>query len=425
MSVEPDVAIQLGPRERRLSPARGARTDDSPSAPRYGPDPWLHARVQRSGDRADERCLVAHVRRVPCNDPAGASLGHVDLTAETPGGETDILVGALEITPADPVVVDVSPASGEPAGGTALTIVGDAFRPGARVVIGDQIYRDGDPGGCVVSDEHTITLTTSATVAGRHDVVVIDPTGVEGRATDGFDIATAPTLTSVFPEVGTAAGGSTLELSGADFVPDVIVSIDGIVQPAVDVLSPTRLRVVTTPGVPGGPYILRVESPGGQFAESAFTYVSESDPELSMISPGSGDASGGQELSILGGGFTPDTQVVFGADERTGAGGTAAPVQYIDEGLLLVTTPSSSIGTTSVMVRKQGTGQATLMSAGFTFTGDVFGSDDDGGGCSAIAIPRPPTAKDVIAGSGWIALAFVAALLHAMRLRRSAGTRPC
>jgi PKD repeat protein len=117
--------------------------------------------------------------------PGGEPNGQVDLMVANPSGDIAILPAALEITPPPPTVTGVMPTTGSMGGGTALTITGTEFHASARVVLGDQIYRDG-VGGMTVVSETTITLTTAATVPGLHDVVVIDPSGIEGRLVDAF-----------------------------------------------------------------------------------------------------------------------------------------------------------------------------------------------------------------------------------------------
>lgn len=352
--------------------------------------------------------------------PAGTPLGHVDLIVTDPAGDRDILVGGLEVTPPDPVVATVQPATGHPDGGTSVTISGAHFSPGLRVVIGDRIYREGDPDGCVLTDPMTITLDLDATIAGAHDVVVIDPTGVEGRLDQGFAVAAPPSIEGAFPRVGSASGGTVIRLTGANFVPDAQVTIDGVPQALVTVDSPTTMSIETAGGAPGGPYALRVTSPGGLTAETTFTYVPDPDPEISGVSPDEADRSGGTTVSIFGSGFTEDTRVLFGASTSTGTGGVTAPVQeLLGSTMIRVVAPSSSVGTTSVVVRNEATGQVAAVPAAFTYTGTE--EVDDGGGCAAtLPAPGPPTWRRVLGGAGWILAAVLCALL---RLRQSPSPR--
>lgn len=424
--VGPDVAVQLGRTADRY-PLRAVRGETSLQNVRGNglvagstitcsdPSLGIHG-VVWSGASVTFQFTV----------PAGAPLGHVDLVVTDPGGARDVLVGGVEITPPDPVVAGVTPGDGDPLGATPVAITGTGFRPGARVVIGDRVYRDGAAGGCVVEGPGRITLTTAATIAGDHDVVVIDPTGVEGRLDDSFEVVVQPDLTTVFPTVGAAAGGTLVVLTGRHFVPGSAVEIDGVPQADVTVRSPSRIDVVTSGGVPGGPHVLSVTTPGGLTADAAFTYLPTPDPAIHMVTPDSVDSAGGSTVTVFGGGFDGDTEVVFGADPRTGAGGAFGAVDVLDAGTLRVTTPGAAIGTTSLMVRDGLSGQVATMEAAFTFTGEIDYGDDGGGGCGAVLPRRPPTARDIAGGAGWIALAFVLGLLRSRRAggRASNGAAP-
>ena len=340
--------------------------------------------------------------------PSDATPGHFDLTVTSSSGARDVLVGGLEVTPPDPGVTGVSPGSGDPAGGDSVTVTGTGFRRGARVVIGDRVYVDGVAGGCTVLDGETIALQTAETVAGTHDVVVIDPTGVEGRANDAFHVSAPPVLHSAFPEVGSVAGGTVVRLAGENFVPGSVVTIGGIVQTQVFVASPTRIEVLTSPGALGGPYVLELTSPDGASAELAYSFVMEQDPVAGALSPRSGDHAGGDTVVLSGAGFEPGDQLVIGVDPSTGAGGVPVAAEFVDEGTLRFVTPPGSPGAKDVMVRDPETGQASVITAGFTYTG---GDEVEGGGCAAVVVPGPPDWRRVIGGGGWflLLLAFAAA----------------
>jgi hypothetical protein len=329
--------------------------------------------------------------------PPGAAPGHVNLTVTNVLGEEDVLVAGLEITPPDPVVALVAPATGSADGGDSVTLNGSGFRPGLRVVIGDRVYSDGST--ATVVDPSTITLNTFSMVGGLHDVVVIDPSGVEGRLVDGFQAQASPVIESTFPSVGAAAGGTSVVLTGSDFVPGAFVTIDGQLQGAV-VNGTSKLTVTTSGGVPGGPYVLTVQNPGGETAMSSFVYVAAPDPVVDAVSPGSGPQDGGQLITISGSGFSADTRVRFGANAATGAGGVpAAQVTLVDESTLHVVTPASSSSAGSVLVRDAVTQQASVLTSAYTFQG---GGDDGGGGCAAIAPAGPATWRRALSGAGWV-----------------------
>jgi hypothetical protein len=341
---------------------------------------------------------------VPGAEPAG----HVDLAVTTAGGELNILPGALEITPPTPTVTSVAPAVGPKGGGTALTLTGTSFHPGARVVIGDRIYKDGAPGGCVVVDPTTIVLTTLATVEGTHDVVVVDSTGVDGRLVDGYVAAALPGLTSIFPPSGDSAGGTEIILTGTDFAAGLVVRIDGVEQSTVIFDDDTRVRVVTDGGTPGGPYALELENPGGGLATGAFVYVNQPDPAITTANPSRASVAGGDVITLSGANFPADATVTFGANPDTGLGGVQGlSVLVLDANTLEVTTPAHAKGTVSVFVQDASSAQAA------THAGFKFGSNGGGGGgCSIDAVTPPSNGPRAIAlGGWWIALLSAATLL--------------
>lgn len=336
--------------------------------------------------------------------PAGVEPGHVDLMVENTAGERSVLTAALELAPPNPTVSSVTPDVAGAGGGTQLTIVGTGFRPGARVVLGPRIYTDGEPGGCTVVDANHIQLTVGATTPGVHDLVVVDTTGVEGRLAGAYTAADLPSLASVFPSVGSASGGTQVRIAGSDLAPTAIVRIDGVVQPDTTWESAASLVVVTAPGSAGGPYLLEVENPGGYVASTQFAYVANADPELFAVEPSVGPAAGGSVLTLMGSGFAPTTEVVFGADPVTGLGGTqATSVVYVDSQTLAVVSPPGASGPAAILLREPSTGQAVIEPAGFVYKSKGSGG---GGGCHIRA-----AGPDSGGGSGYDWALWIGALL--------------
>jgi hypothetical protein len=345
--------------------------------------------------------------------PAGAAPGHADLIAVNSSGDTSILPAALEITPPDPTVISVSPPSGNKNGGTPLSIAGTNFRSGARVVIGGNVYVDGDPSGATVVDATTITLTTAATSTGAHDVVVIDATGIETRKMNGFTADLIPSLQTVFPSAGSAAGGTTVVIRGADFSSSAVVRINSVQQSQVTVSDATRIVVQTDPGIVGGPYLLEVENPGGAVATSAFAYVGSPDPVILSVAPSSGKSDGGESVTVSGSNFTSTMQVLFGVDADTGIGGSASSVTFVDASTLHVITPGHGAGSVHVMARDASTGQAALGVNAFAYS-----APSGGGGCSVVPVEGPPELKDVAANAGWMLIVFALVWTKSRRGRR-------
>jgi hypothetical protein len=331
-------------------------------------------------------------------------------------GERSILTAVLEITPPDPTILDVDPDTGSHLGGTPVTITGTGFRAGARVVIGEHSYVDGDAQGATVVDANTITLTTVASQALLRDVVVIDETGIEARDDDAFLFSAVPVLQTCFPTAGQAAGGTTMRLRGTGFVAGCVVRIDAVQQSQVTLVSSTRIDVITDAGVPGGPYVLEVENPGGGIATAAFSYVAAPDPVITAVDPEEGSESGGETLIVTGSNFTATSTVIFGASSTTGLGGTPAEsVVFIDANTLEVVTPAHDAGEHNVLVQDSVTGQADVAVNSFTFTADPDEDGGGGGGCSIVAVDGPRGPDDALAGSVWMLLAMAIVYLRSRR----------
>jgi hypothetical protein len=347
--------------------------------------------------------------------PLGEPRGHVDLRVTSATGKVSILPAALEVTPPSPVVSSVTPPLGGAAGGTALTLTGSEFHAGARIVIGDQIYTDGV--SATVVDESTITLTTAAMVAGQHDVVVLDPSGVEGRLVDGFTAISAPEIRTVFPEAGVFLGGTEVVVAGEGFLDGLAVRIDGVDQGAVTVdPDGTRARFTTFGGPVGGPYVLELENPDGALASQAFAYAAGPDPTLTGVDPGTGSAGGGSVVTITGANFSATAQVFFGADPETGEDGVAAAsVTFVDASTLEVETPQHPKGLASVMVLDGTSGQGVILADAFTFTGG-----GGGGGCYTVPVPEPPGVRRILEGAWWVAAVLLVLAWRARRARAAA-----
>lgn len=341
----------------------------------------------------------------------GATPGHADLVV-TSGGEASILPAALEITHPDPTVLTVTPGSADAAGGSAVTITGDDFNAGARVVIGDRIYRDGEPGGCTVVPPDTIILTMQQTVPGTHDVVVIDSTGVEGRLPGALQATPSPAVATVFPDAGDSAGGTQVVLTGTNFVAGATVSIGGSVQTNVTVDSPTRMTIDTDPGTPGLKTVI-VTNPGGASSMTAYSYVLQADPTVTAVSPASSSTSGGKTVRVTGSNFTPGSEVVFGASAATGEGGVPAEATiFVDANTLDVVVPAHGAGDVNLLV-SDASGQAAVMVSAFSYMGSSGGGG--GGGCSGSIAPGPPTWRQVLSSCAWMLVAGYVLWRHSRR----------
>lgn len=353
--------------------------------------------------------------------PGGALPGHADLTVVDSLGQRSILPAALEITPPDPVVTLASPNQGDFGGGTNVTLSGSEFAAGLRVVMGGEIYEDGAPGGCTVVNSNTITLSTHASAVGATDVVVIDVSGVEGRRANGFQFVAIPTVQTAFPPVGAAAGGTELHISGTNFDLASTVRINGVLQPTTLPVGDELLVVMTEPGAAGGPYTLEVQNPGGGSATGLFTYTAQTDPTLTTVTPDEALSTGGETVFLSGADFGNDVSIRFGADPNTGLGGRpATSVTRLSATMLEVVTPALSAGANSVLYLDNASGQANVLTGGFTVNAVSSGGGGGGGGCYTTPLQGPPDPRDPLRSAAFFVLLAVGIRLVGRRARRTA-----
>lgn len=107
-----------------------------------------------------------------------------DFNGEQPS--TYFSFAASTVVLSEILVTDVSPTTGLPAGGTAVTISGVNFLAGAKVTFGGL-----EASQVRVIDSNTITAVVPAHPAGSVDVVVINPDGQEAKLANGFSYSQA------------------------------------------------------------------------------------------------------------------------------------------------------------------------------------------------------------------------------------------
>ncbi|MFB9854909.1 IPT/TIG domain-containing protein [Micromonospora andamanensis] len=273
--------------------------------------------------------------------PAAVVVGNVDGTAP-PLGYTYLADGSAA------VVTGLAPPSGPTVGGTTVTITGTGFAGVLAVDFNGLPSTDFtvDPAGT------TITVVSPPNPAGPALVELIFPAG---RVTAPDFTYVAPTITSIVPNTGTTAGGTTVTITGTGFVGTTGVTFNDVPGTNV-VVDPggTSLTVVTPPA-PVGQVDVLVLLPGANAeAPRGFTYVAAA-PTVTAITPDDGPQSGGQAVTITGTGFVPGgTTVTFDGVPATGV--TVSPTGTS----LTAVTPAGAIGPAVVVVAVNGGSSAPL-----------------------------------------------------------------
>lgn len=156
--------------------------------------------------------------------------------------------GAVDDTAAPaspPAVISVNPTSGPKNGGTKITITGTNFVSGASVTVG------GSPCTSVQFISSTsLACTTPAGTPGAVDIIVTNPDTQTGTLLSGFTynnvILVSPTVTSVLPASGSSLGGTSITITGTNFVAGATVSLGGSSCGSVIVNSATQITCTTS-----------------------------------------------------------------------------------------------------------------------------------------------------------------------------------
>lgn len=172
------------------------------------------------------------------------------------------------------------------------------------------------------------------------------------KDTDTADTAqgAALALTTLVPESGPAAGGTTVRLSGAGFTTASTVAVDGTPCASLTFLSDEELACVTPGGAPGTVQVVVTE--GAASASLPFAYVADGDTGADT---GADTGDTGADTGDTGpdtGADTGDSAADTGADSGdTGGGDTSValdPVDYCH--LQYPCTMAASSGATSDVV---------------------------------------------------------------------------
>jgi hypothetical protein len=160
-----------------------------------------------------------------------------------------------------PTVTGVNPSSGSTAGGTGITITGTGFLTGATVTLGGTAAT-----GVTVSNSTTITATTPAHSAGAVNVVVTNTDGKSGTKTNGFTYVSGPpppSVSSVYPNFGPAAGGTGITITGSSFVTGATATLGGTAATGVTVSNSTTITATTAAHTTGSVNVV-VQNPDAQ-----------------------------------------------------------------------------------------------------------------------------------------------------------------
>jgi hypothetical protein len=140
-------------------------------------------------------------------DEVVSSSGSYSATATNSAGAWVMQMATFRSPNLAPAVTAISPTSGSANGGTAITITGTGFLPGASVKLGGTVAT-----GVTVVSSTSITATTPAHAAGPVSVVVTNSDGESGTLAESYTYTSA---SAVITFVQVNSGPSTIQASNS------------------------------------------------------------------------------------------------------------------------------------------------------------------------------------------------------------------
>ncbi len=247
----------------------------------------------------------------------------------------------------EPGTDGLSPSFGPVAGGTAVTVTGENFVPGeTSVTIGGTVIA---PADVTVDSETELSFTTPAHAAGPADVTVTTPGGTSNAQT--FTYYATPVIgdpeigdLGLDPDHGPTDGGTTVTITGSGFTGANQVTFGEAPVASFTVVDDGTITAVTAAHAAGDVDVV-VSNPAASSDPAVFTYEQSTGPAaptVDGITPDNGPTSGGNEVTITGGGFTPGITVTVD--------GVEVPVTVVDENTITITMPAHEAGVVEIVV---------------------------------------------------------------------------
>lgn len=227
-----------------------------------------------------------------------------------------------------------------------------------------------DPSRVTVPATVTILAGEAGTTFNASGVASGGPVAITARLPGGMigtssavtqvTVTSVPTISSINPTSGPAAGGTSVTISGSDFVGPASVNFGGTPATSVVVQSSTTMTA-TTPARAPGPVNVVVTNPDSQSATlvNGFTYVTLA-PTITSINPTNGSTVGGTSVTITGTNFVSGATVKFDTTLASG-------VTVVSPTSVAATTPAHAPGIVSVTVTNSD-GQSAIRNSAFTYS---------------------------------------------------------
>ena len=197
-----------------------------------------------------------------------------------------------------------------------------------------------------------------------------------------------PKVSSIEPASGLATGGTEVTIKGSGFVEEASVNIGGEAQ-EVHVLSATEITAKTPASEAGGYEVVVADGNGTSSGGPTYTYTEP--VTVTGLEPGSGERTGGNEVTIHGTGFAPGASVSFG--------GSAATEVNVGSSSTITAFAPSGTGTVNVRVTVGAETSPETFSDRYSYVPpEGLGGVDVAGYCESLGYPGVKLVKPNFAG---------------------------
>ncbi len=272
--------------------------------------------LQNATYAAPNSAVIASVAAYTAQLPTGKHKIKLRSTTYVPNSGTSLGVVVYVLAPAPaPGITSVSPSTGPEAGGTPVTITGTNLDGATAVKFGTtgaESFKINSP---------TSIEAVAPSGSGTVEVSVMTERGTSTATTaDDFSYVPPPAVTSVGPNSGPEAGGTSVTISGAGLSGATAVKFGGGNAESFKVNSPTSIEAVSPNG--SGTVQVTVTNPYGTSTTNAgdqFTYIAP--PPPSITAEKGGPFSGGFALDAQVHNFPLGT-FIYSCHDNSGPGGS-------------------------------------------------------------------------------------------------------
>lgn len=277
-------------------------------------------------------------------------------------------------TPPVPVVTALTPSGGSELGGTSVKITG-SYLTGATSV------KFGTAEATFDVDSDNQISATSPPGTGAVYVVVTTPNGTstESQQFTYSPPVIVPAITGISPTSGSTEATTAVIITGTGFT-DATEVLFGTLTAGYTVDSDTQITAIS-PIRSAGTVDVRVSNTNGMSeitAADEFTYVTPPPvlPTITGISPDTGPAAGGTDVTITGSNLLNVTSVSFGS--------ATAAFAIIDATTISAVSPAGT-GTVHITVTDGSATSAISAADEFTYTSGPVGPDPDSDDAETVA----------------------------------------